>query len=197
MTHRAWTLGLIVALALSAPLATAGEWSAPAKVRFGRTPVVEYRGKIESGYLVIEAKHAEGWHTYTMDNIERAREASGKENPETELPTRIEIGGRDIARDTWWQSEPKDLTMLDIKWYTWGFEDVAYFAVPLESTSGESLDVTIHGQACNASSCAMVDAVALSIPVSSETAPPPPASPEGLADTTFVQVRPERASPEE
>ena len=51
---------------------------------------VSYRARVEGDWLVVEATHEPGWHTYSMDNVIRAREKkSGKMRPETELPTVI------------------------------------------------------------------------------------------------------------
>lgn len=146
-------------------LLTAADWSEPVVVRWGDMGVVFYRARIEGDALVIEAAHAPGWHTYALDNVERARARSGKEKPETELPTRIAVSGGVEVVGNWFQSEPKDLSDGDIKWYTWGFEGTARFAARVRRIGDGPVTVTIRGQACNDSSCAMVEGAKLTVPV--------------------------------
>lgn len=162
--------------------AVASEWSEPGEVlRRREGAVVSYRAKIDGDLLVIEVSHKPEWHTYTMDNIARAKIKSGENKPETELPTRIEIaGGLEIA-GIWHQSEPKELSEEDIKWYTWGFEGKALFAVRVQRVEGGAAQITINGQACNASSCSMVDdvQVTLSLSPAAQAVESPP-MPEGM-----------------
>lgn len=126
---------------------------------------VSYRARVEGDWLVVEATHEPGWHTYSMDNVIRARERSGKARPETELPTRITPHvGLTIAGE-WRQSAPLDLSTPDIRWYTWGFEGRSYFAVRVDEATAPSSSVQIDAQACTEALCAMVDA--LVVPVES------------------------------
>ena len=128
---------------------------------------VSYRARVEGDWLVVEATHEPGWHTYTMDNVIRAREKSGKTRPETELPTVITPLGGLTIRGSWRQSPPLDLSTPDIRWYTWGFEGRSYFAAQVDKAVLPS-SVQIDAQACTDELCAMVDA--LVVPVdSSET----------------------------
>ena len=139
---------------------------------------VTYRARVEGDWLVVEATHEPGWHTYSMDNVIRAREKSGKLRPETELPTVITpLGGLTIQGD-WRQSPPVDLSTPDIRWYTWGFEGRSYFAVRVGKATLPS-SVQIDGQACTDAICAMVEA--LVVPVdSSETDGQESVDPESL-----------------
>ena len=59
-------------------LASASEWSDPVEVRHRITPVVTYRAQIDGDLLVVQVKHATGWHTYAMDNVLRAQKRRGK-----------------------------------------------------------------------------------------------------------------------
>ena len=128
---------------------------------------VSYRARVEGDWLVVEATHEPGWHTYTMDNVIRAREKSGKTRPETELPTVITPLGGLTIHGSWRQSPPLDLSTPDIRWYTWGFEGRSYFAARVDKAVLPS-SVRIDAQACTDELCAMVDA--LVVPVdSSET----------------------------
>ena len=172
----------IVVFVQAAP-AEASDWSDAQQVVRREGIVVTYRAKLDGEMLVVEVKHAEGWHTYSMDNISRARKKTGKEKPETELPTRIAIsGGLSVAGD-WLQSEPKELSQQEISWYTWGFEDVAVFAVPVRRTGEGNATVTIDAQACNATSCSMVDGLVLTLAVEPELA-----DPSGTDFSTLVAV---------
>jgi hypothetical protein len=145
-----------------------GRWSESVDVRYRDLAVVSYRAKLDGDMLVIEATHAPDWHTYALDNVERARKKSGRNRPETELPTRIEVTGGLRVIGNWYQSEPTDLSQTEIHWYTWGFEDVSQFAVKTERVEGAQATVSINGQACNAAACSMVDNVSVVLPLPSE-----------------------------
>ena len=84
---------ILTAVAASAFPVFAGEWSERAEVRGRRGAVVAYRAKVDGDTLIVEAAHEPGWHTYAMDNVRRAQEKTGKEQPETELPTVIAVTG--------------------------------------------------------------------------------------------------------
>lgn len=123
---------------------------------------VSYHARVEGDWLIVEATHEPGWHTYSMDNVKRAREKSGKAQPETELPTVITPQGGVTVRGEWRQSPPVDLSTPEIRWYTWGFEGRSYFAARVsEATLPAS--VLIDGQACTASLCAMVEELAVPV----------------------------------
>ncbi|MBT3271306.1 hypothetical protein HN371_29480 [Candidatus Poribacteria bacterium] len=146
----------------------AAQWSESIDVHHRERVVVSYRAKLDGDMLVIEATHAPDWHTYALDNVERAQEKSGRSKPETELPTRIDVTGGLRVVGNWFQSEPTDLSQADIHWYTWGFEDVAQFAAKTERAEGAQAKLLINGQACDATACSMVDRVAISLPLPSE-----------------------------
>lgn len=178
---------------LECNVAAATDWSELIKIdRRREGTVVSYRAKVDAGYLVVEVTHGEGWHTYTMDNILRAQKKSGKEKPETELPTVIQVGDGLTTSGDWFQSTPKDLSMQEIKWYTWGFVETAYFAIRIDAIAAPETTLTINAQACNASSCSMVDAqtITLALPA---TLPDTIASTPPLPDKSFVQVGDEEA----
>ncbi|MEX2015820.1 MAG: hypothetical protein WD873_04215 [Candidatus Hydrogenedentales bacterium] len=158
--------GLFAILFLTSGFAAADDvaWSAPVEVKRGDETAVTYRAALFGDVLVVEAEHAKDWHTYSMDNLVRAREKTGSDTPATELPTRIEVGGGLGVIGPWHQTAPKDLSDASIEWYTWGFEDVARFAVKVRKISDEPAIVTINAQSCNATSCAMVEGVRLEVP---------------------------------
>jgi hypothetical protein len=152
-----------ILVGVSLAFAAAAEWTEPQEVRMRRDHVLTYRAMLAGDTLIIEAVHEEGWHTYAMDNIARAREASGKEKPDCELPTRIEVTGALSVIGPWRQSDPQDLSNTDIKWYTYGFEDTTYFAATVKRGEGEDATVRIDAQACNESKCSMVDGLELTL----------------------------------
>ena len=80
-----------------------------------------------------------------------------KKDPETEIPTRIELSGGLKVSGSWYQTDPIELSQTEILWYTWGFEKVSRFAVKVERVEGEKAKITINGQSCNATLCSMVD----------------------------------------
>lgn len=150
--------------------AGAQEWSDPVVVRRRAEPVVTYRAILDGDFLVVEAEHAKGWHTYALDNVERARERSGKDKPETELPTRVGLSGGLKIAGNWRQTRPEDLSQEAIRWYTWGFSGRAVFAVRVERVEGAEAVITVNGQACDDSACQMVRDVVLNVPLASASA---------------------------
>lgn len=159
---------LIVLVASLAPLDAVAADPATAVVRHRGAAVVTYTARVVEGYVVIDAEHAPDWHTYAMDNVERAREQTGKENPDCELPTRFDLAGPAELAGEWRQSAPADLSNPKIFWYTWGFEGRATFAAPVTIAGEGPITLTINGQACNASSCSMIQNVQVTIDPSLE-----------------------------
>jgi len=153
-------------LILLSPVLMAGEWSESKEIRQRRSGmVVSYKAKLDGDWLIIEATHGKGWHTYTLDNLERAQKKTGKEKPETELSTVIELSGGLKPVGAWYQTKPKELSTPEIKWYTWGFENVSRFATQVELIDQSATTITINAQACNASSCSMVSDLQLTLDV--------------------------------
>ena len=151
-------------LALSAPV-VAADWSDDATVYYRDEPVVVFRAIVEEGHLIVQATHSEGWHTYALDNTRRARERSGKLEPETEMPMRFHAGGALRIVGPWRQSPPLDLSTPEIRWYTWGFEGTALFAAGVEWAGGSQGVLTINGQACTADICARIDDLVIEVPL--------------------------------
>jgi len=119
--------------------------------------VVWYRARLEGDYLVIEATHHEGWHTYAMDNELRSKEKlAGEMAVGVEVPTSFSVQGATVV-GPWFQSPPKDLSDKEISWYTWGFPGTALFASKLKGVKAKVLVIEIRGQCCNAETCCDVD----------------------------------------
>ncbi len=144
------------------------QWSETAQVRYRQDVVVSYRAKLEGNMLVIEASHRNGWHTYALDNLERARKKSGKTKPETEIPTRIELSGGLKIVSNWFQKEPIDLSQKEIEWYTWGFENVARFVAEVDRVAGMEAIIKINGQVCDATTCSGIDDLTISLSLPSK-----------------------------
>src|SRR5215212_9768918 len=99
------SLFLLLAAAL---LLNAQQWSAPVHVLHELQPCVTYRAKLAGGYLIIEAAIQPGWHTFTMDNDQRATEKlAGKPSLGVDQPTRFDLAGglEPSVEGTWFQSE--------------------------------------------------------------------------------------------
>jgi hypothetical protein len=149
---------------VAAAAAWAGEWTEPVAVGLGDELAVSYRAKLDGEYLVVEATQTEGWHTYAMDNELRAEEAlAGKKSLGIDAPTEIAIGGGLAAAGPWKQSEPHDYSKPAMRWYTWGYEDPALFAVKVSKGGAGAGEIGIRGQACDAKRCKNID-VTLSVP---------------------------------
>lgn len=157
------------ALAVATSCAAAAADPATAIVRHRAAPVVTLTAEIVDSHLVVRAEMAPGWHIYAMDNVERAQAKSGKERPDCELPTRIAVEGPVRVAGKWRQTQPVDLSNPEIIWYTWGFENEAVFAAPLEITGSGPITVTVNGQACNESSCSMIQDVSIVVDPAGES----------------------------
>lgn len=169
---------VLVACFVAAPAVLAGDWSSVEEVRYRDEAVASFRGRVDAGYLVLEVELAPGWHFFALDNVERARRRSGKQEPETELPTRIEVQGALELIGPWHQSPPVDLSQPELRWYTWGFEGSATLCskvarpssgAPSASADGESAFVVVNGQACTAELCARIDDLVLAVPLDDDS----------------------------
>jgi hypothetical protein len=152
-------LGLIAAFV---SLAAAGDWSAPVEVRHEEDVAVAYQARIDGSWLVVRAKVGSGWHTFCMDNKRRADEKlAGKQALSVDKPTEITAAGVEVE-GPWYQSEPKDFSHPELRWFSWGFDKEAMFAVKLrQGTSGR---LAIRGQACTDAICKNID---VTVPVAS------------------------------
>jgi Disulphide bond corrector protein DsbC len=130
--------------------------------------VASFRARLAGDVLLIEVTHEPGWHTYALDNLERAKKKAGEPPLGIEKSTQIKISGGLKVAGRWRQSPPKDLSQPEIKWFTWGFEGTALYAVKVER-SGDAKEalITINGQACKATTCAMIDDLEIRLPLDS------------------------------
>jgi hypothetical protein len=152
-------------LFLCASSVFAGQWSAPVDVLHEMKPCVTYRARLEGDNLVIQASLQPGWHTFTMDNERRAAEKlAGKPSLGIDQPTQIKVSKGLSVEGSWNQSQPKDFSKPELRWFSWGFERQAIFAAKVQQSGQGPAQVEIRGQACTETTCKNID-VALSLPL--------------------------------
>lgn len=141
------------------------DWTSPVEVRHDVQKCVSYRARLTGDFLVIEATHEAGWHTYAMDNKLRAQEKlAGKRSLGIDRPMEIVLAeGLELA-GPWYQSVPKDLSKPELRWYTWGFEGQALFVAKVRRLGAGPASVAIRGQACAEATCKNID-LAISVPL--------------------------------
>lgn len=153
----------------------AGEWSAPVEVRQDEKLCLSYRARLDGPYLVIEAAIEPGWHTFAMDNKQRVDEKlAGRRSLGMDRPTEITISGLTVT-GPWLQTPPKDFSKPEIRWYSFGFEQQARFAAPVQSPPSGSANIVIRGQACTDTTCKNIE-TSLALPVDSKANSKPTAS---------------------
>lgn len=135
------------------------DWSPTVDVIHDETICLRYQARIEGDYLVVRAKIAPGWHTFAMDNKVRATERlAGKRSLGQDKPTSITLTGPVAGTGAWYQSEVKDFSKPEQNWFSWGFENEAFFATKLKAATGpEPLTLTIKGQTCSENTCKNID----------------------------------------
>ena len=184
---RRWKLVGLISFVLTAfsPFARAAEWSEPAEVLWRLQPIVTYRAKLDGGFLVVEARHQPGWHTYAMDNKRRAAEKlAGRKSLGIDAPTEITVSDGFAVSGSWRQSPPNDYSKPELRWFTWGFEKSALFAAPVKAKGAGPAQITIRGQACDEKSCRNIE-LDLSLPPGKQAEP----GSEGIDLDELVEVR--------
>ena len=147
-------LALVIAGSLSAQT---GGWSDPAEVRYEDQVCVSYRARIDGPYLVVRATVGPGWHTFAMDNEQRAKEKlAGKQPLSIDKSTEIAPAGLQLE-GVWYQTAPKDLSHPELRWFSWGFDKEATFVAKVTRVQGAKSQLTIRGQACTDKICKNVD----------------------------------------
>jgi hypothetical protein len=138
-------------------LAQTPPWSEPAEVRYEDQVCVSYRARIDGPYLVVRADVGSGWHTFAMDNEQRAKEKlAGKQPLSIDKSTEIAPAGIELA-GPWHQTAPKDLSHPELRWFSWGFDKEATFVAKIARVSGATSQITIRGQACTDKICKNVE----------------------------------------
>jgi hypothetical protein len=149
---------LLLALILTAAAFAADDWSAPVEVQHDLQPVVTYRARLDGDFLVVQAALQNGWHTFTTDNERRAAEKlAGKPSLGIDQPTQFKLSGALEVAGPWYQSPPQDFSKPEIRWYSWGFEREATFAVKVRRITAGPAKIAIRGQACTETTCKNID----------------------------------------
>ncbi len=138
----------------------AGDWSTEAHaLSVDGTPLVTCRSRLAGEFLVVELRAADGWHVYAMDNERRAKEAlAGKMSLGVEQNTEVLVDNSLQVDGDWYQSEPKDFSQPELRWYSYGFEGTSLFAAKVNRGEAAVATVQVRAQACDTSSCVGVDA---------------------------------------
>lgn len=133
--------------------------------RQGKLPVVRIQARLAGEYLLLRVKHTEGWHTYAMDNERRAEKAlAGKTSLGVEQGLAIDVAGGLDLEGPWLQPQPTDMSQPELRWYTYGFGETAWFARKVKSARTDESTVRVRGQACSGDTCCPID-VTLTLPV--------------------------------
>ncbi|HEU0007783.1 MAG TPA: hypothetical protein VFS12_17485 [Terriglobia bacterium] len=142
-----------------------GDWTNPVEVRHDVQKCVSYQARLTGDFLLIQAKHEAGWHTYAMDNKLRAQEKlAGKRSLGIDSPTEIVFAEGLELDGPWYQSVPKDLSKPELRWYSWGFEGQALFVAKVRRVSAGPASLAVRGQACSDAICKNID-LTISIPL--------------------------------
>jgi len=156
---------ILFLVALCSGAARAAEWTEPVEVRHDLKRCVSYRARLSGEFLVIQAAHEPGWHTYALDNKQRAAgKLAGRQSLGIDGPTEITLSEGLEAAGPWHQSRPKDLSKPEILWFSWGFEHEALFVAKVRRSGAGPAQIAIRGQACTETTCKKVD-VTVSLPL--------------------------------
>ena len=149
---------------LAAFTALAGDWSDAVEVQHDARRCVAYRARLSGQFLMVEATLEPGWHTFAMDNKQRAEEKlAGKKSLGIDHPTEIALTGGMEVEGPWYQTPPQDFSRPELRWFSWGFERQAQFAVKIRLSGTEVVRVAVRGQACTDTICKNIDVI-ISLP---------------------------------
>lgn len=164
LTRRTAVKAMVV-LAACAGAARAGDWTGAVEVRYEFKRCVSYRARLNGEFLIIQATHEPGWHTYAMDNKQRAEEKlAGRQSLGIDGPTEIRVTRGLEAAGPWRQSPPKDFSKPELQWFSWGFDEQALFVAKVRRSGAGPARITVRGQACTETTCKQID-VAISLPL--------------------------------
>jgi len=156
----------------------AADWTPPVEVRSQENLCLTYQARLDGPYLVIQAKIEPGWHTFAMDNKQRADEKlAGRKALSADKATEITLHGGLETQSPWYQSPPKDFSRPQLRWFSWGFDREAIFVTKVRPAASTPTEITIRGQACTPEVCKNIDAV-ISLP------------PAKLASNSSVDLKP-------
>jgi hypothetical protein len=151
-------LGMLVLVAASASAAGPGAWTDPVEVRHEETLCLSYRARLDGPFLVVQVTLEPGWHTFAMDNRQRAEEKlAGKKSLGIDHPTEIAVSGAMAVAGPWYQTPPKDFSRPELRWFSWGFERQALFAAKVHPSGAGAVRMAVRGQACTDTICRNID----------------------------------------
>jgi hypothetical protein len=178
--------GLAGLTALHAWAAQPGGWSEAVEVRHEDALCVAYQARFDGGFLVVRATLGSGWHTFAMDNKQRAEEKlAGKAPLSIDRSTEVTPAANLETVGPWYQSPPKDFSRPELRWFSWGFDREALFAVKIRRLGAATARLTLRGQACTETICKNID-VAIALPLANSRTG---AKPSSVDLNRLVQVR--------
>ncbi len=143
----------------------ATDWTEPVEIRQEAKRCVSYRARLDGQFLVVQATHEKDWHTYAMDNTQRAQEKlAGRKSLGIDRPTEIGLSEGLQLNGPWYQSPPKDFSKPDLRWFAWGFEGRALFVAKVRPSGKGPARIAIRGQACSQTTCKYIE-LEMSVPL--------------------------------
>src|SRR5438270_2339947 len=110
LSRRTAVKAMILAVA-PARAARPGDWTGAVEVRHEENLCLSYQARLNGPFLVVRATLEPGWHTFAMDNKQRAAEKlAGKQSLGIDHPTEIILSGGLETIAPWYQSPPKDFS---------------------------------------------------------------------------------------
>jgi hypothetical protein len=177
---------LAVLIAAGAWAARPGDWSQAVEVRYEDDLCVSYQARFDGDFLVVRATLGSGWHTFAMDNKQRAEEKlAGKAPLSIDRSTEITPATGLKTVGPWYQAPPKDFSRPELRWFSWGFERQALFAVKVQRLGAATARLALRGQACTETICKNID-VTISLPPADSNVQ---AAPSSIDLKSLVQVR--------
>jgi DsbC/DsbD-like thiol-disulfide interchange protein len=171
------------AFLIAAGGSAAADWTKPVEVLHDVTRAVAYRAKWDGTYLAVQVMLEPGWHTFSMDNNQRAAEKlAGRPSLGNDLPTEIKVSGGLSLEGRWHQTAPKDFSKPELQWYSFGFEKEAVFVAKARRTGAGPALLALRGQACTDKICKGVD-IEIEVPIAARVSGPE------VDLKTLVQVR--------
>jgi hypothetical protein len=186
LNRRAVFKGLAVLMAARAWAAQPGDWTEAVAVRHEDELCVAYQARFDGGFLVVRATLGSGWHTFAMDNKQRAEEKlAGKAPLSIDRSTEITPATGLETVGPWYQSPPKDFSRPELRWFSWGFDQQALFAVKTRRLGAATIRLALRGQACTETICKNID-VTIVLPLANSKTD---ANPSIVNLRELVQVR--------
>jgi DsbC/DsbD-like thiol-disulfide interchange protein len=156
---------ILIFTAVCASEARSSQWTAAVEVRHDDNLCVSYQARLDGPFLVVRATLQPGWHTFAMDNKQRAEEKlAGKRSLGIDHPTEITLSAGLEPLGSWYQSPPNDFSKPELRWYSWGFEQQAAFVTRIRRSGTGTARIAVRGQVCTETTCKNID-VAISLPL--------------------------------